>query len=659
MKSEHRIKGFAAPFVSLALALALVPSASFAQQKRRGGSATRTASPASKTDERAEAQRSQAISLLIETADGARAFKDLLYRARIQSFAADALWSYDEARARAIFRRAWEAATASDRAEQRLAEEESGVFSNSEELGETAARDEVLARAAKRDAKLAEGFMRELVDARERASERAKSNQSSRRTTWRELSPLGARRLALAYELLNKGELVSSALMAEPLINEGVSGDLVEFLLRFRFRLLSPGAYEPSGLAGSYLPRFPFKFYERLVEKTTTDPRADANDLLLLSSFLISPNLLMAVDERGSLQFRSIPSATVIEGTPDNLAAKSFYKLALHLLLQRSPLSARATVQERIARYVTLGRLVPFFEKAGPEYAQYVPVMRSQMAAISGEMETGRRESLNAQFELTSMTGKNARDPLAPQLEQLSRAGDKYERDRISFAVARRAARERLWDRAQRAAYGIEDADLRRAALAFIVVHQIADISRAYKDDKEDDFESVARFVRRAEAPPFASAWGLAQAAVIAARKKESGDAVNALLSEAQSYAERADKDSRQRVSAYVVITYAAARVKSERTWDFLSELVRAANSTPDYMGDETELPTSSGNLSEGSDLSEELMIASDSFRLDTIFATMARIDFDKTLAQAQALTGETARAFARIAAARAALEKK
>lgn len=647
MKSKHRIKGFA----SIVLLLTLTASASFAQQKRRGAGTAPARTATVKADDRGEERRSQAINLLIETADAARTFKDLLYRARVQLLAADALWAFDEARARALYRRAWEAANASDRAEQRQAEEELGIFSNPEEIPWTAARDEVLSKAAARDPKLAESFMRELVEERDRAAEAAKSNQNRRRTPWREPSPLGARRLALGYELLEKRDYQRAAAMVEPMLSEGVSGDAMEFVLRLRAAMGRP---EPD----------PYGLYRRMVQRVAANPNTDANDLLLLSSYIVSPQLLMVVDEKGGLQFRPVSYRTASNNQNrwDSVPGNFFYDLAVAYLLRPQPARSRNInpVQERIARYVTMGRLVPFFEKAGPEYAQYVPVMRSQMAQLSGEMEAGRRDALNAQFELTSLTGRNARDPLAPQLEQLSRASDKYERDRISFAVARRAARERLWDRAQRAAYGIEDADLRRAALAFIVVNQIADLSRAYRDDKEDDFESVARFVRRAEAPPFASAWGLAQAAVIAARRKENRDAVNALLSEAQSYAERADKESRQRVAAYAVITEAASRVQAaERAWDFLSELVRAANSTPDYMGDETGLATSSGSLTEGSDLAEELMIVSDSFRLDAIFATMARIDFDKTVAQAQSLTGETARAFARIAAARAELEKK
>jgi hypothetical protein len=382
----------------------------------------------------------------------------------------------------------------------------------------------------------------------------------------------------------------------------------------------------------------------------------------MLSSYIVSPQLMMVVDEKGGLQFRSLPfgQGNSNQRQMETAASKSLYNLAVNMLLLRPATLRRASspIQDRVARYVATGRLIPFFERAGPEYAQFVPSLRSQLTTLSGEMEEARRDALNAQFKLTSLTSNNQSDPLAPQLEQLTRASDKAERDRISLGVVRKAARELLWDRAQRAAYAIEDGDIRKAALSFIVVSQIADITRAYSDDKEEDFEAVARFVRRAsDVPAFASAWGLAQAATIAARKGNR-DQVSALLTEAESYAARTEKGSRQQIASYAVLVETAARIEKTRAWDFLAELVRAVNSADGYMGDETVLPTSTDRI-EGSELAEELSIESDAFRLDGVFATMARIDFDKTETQAQALTGEIPRAYARVAAARAALEKK
>lgn len=645
MNSQQSTKSFLSFFV--ALAFLCTPSYAAAQSVGRS-ERPRASAPKPRTDDGAAARRTQAINQLIETAERARIFNDLAYRARIQTLAADALWPFDEVQARQIFRRAWDAAVAADRAEAKEIEADAVSSSNTDETTLTAARDGVLSKAAARDPKLAETFMREMLDERERA-DGAKSNAASRRTPWRELSPSGARRLALAYELLNTGSYSRAGQVAEPLINEGASGDLMEFLLRFRLRLSSGD--DANGSAAL----IPSTLYRRLVEKTVADQYADANDVLLLSSFLISPNLLMVVDEKGSLQFRSLPTA---RANPYSAEFKPFCNLAVTVLL-RSPFGRRAAnpVQDRIARYVATGRLIPFFEQAGAEYAQFVPGMRQQLAALSSELEAGRRDALDAQFELTSLNPKNASDPLAPQLEELTRAADKQEHDRISLQVVRRAARERFWDRAQRTAYSIEDGDLRRAALSFIVVSQIADITRAYRDDKENDFEAVARFVRRSDAPLFASAWGLAQAAMIAARKGDRNE-VNALLSEAESYAARTDKNSRQRIVAYIIITDAAAKLNDARVWDYFSELVRAINSTDNYLGDETSLNIGAESaLREESQ--EELSIEADAFRLDYIFATMARIDFDRTRTQAQALTGEIPRAFARIAAARAALEKK
>src|SRR5215213_1616698 len=110
--------------VSLALALALLPTLAFSQQRGRAKPST----PAAQSKNVERARRLQAINLLIETADSARTFDDLFYRARVQMLAADTLWPYDAAQARAIFRRAWEAATASDKAEQEETARETGAL---------------------------------------------------------------------------------------------------------------------------------------------------------------------------------------------------------------------------------------------------------------------------------------------------------------------------------------------------------------------------------------------------------------------------------------------------------------------------------------------------------------------------------------------------
>jgi hypothetical protein len=79
---------------------------------------------AAEADPMAEVRRTTAVSLVSTLADDARMFKDPALRARVQARAADALWETEKERARALFRRAWEAAEAADRENERLTEEE-------------------------------------------------------------------------------------------------------------------------------------------------------------------------------------------------------------------------------------------------------------------------------------------------------------------------------------------------------------------------------------------------------------------------------------------------------------------------------------------------------------------------------------------------------
>ncbi|MDT4954579.1 MAG: hypothetical protein QOJ02_2717 [Acidobacteriota bacterium] len=261
---------------------------------------------------------------------------------------------------------------------------------------------------------------------------------------------------------------------------------------------------------------------------------------------------------------------------------------------------------------------------------------------------------------MNSLTHAGYVDPLRSVADQLSRATDTAERERIALAIVRTAVRNKYWDRARRAAAEIEDVERRRAALAFIQVQQIKDISIAYADEKEDDFESVVKFVRESDVPPFAKAWGLAQAAVIAARKRKAqiSQTVAELINEAESHAARVAEGTPERVAAYAVVTTATARVDAPRAWSLLRELVKAANAAEDFTGEEVSLDLN-GNESSDNETTTHFSVEAEAFRLDGIFATMAHLDFDKALAEARALDGDVPQAFATIAIARTVLEKQ
>lgn len=651
MKNAPRKISYPAFIIAAAFVFCFVSHPATAQQRGRGSNRARTA-PKTQAQEAEAARRSKALALLIETAAAARGLDDFLYRARLQALAADALWPFDQQRARAFFRHAWEAATLSDKAEQEAAtQQEAGIqqeaATQQPATGEeaaapdviTAARDEVLAKTAARDASLAETFLRDLLKDKKRESNPEQS-ETIPATTWREPSADAARRIELGFELLDKGEVESAYKVVVPVAQEAATTALMTFLLRLQ---------EHNAAAADNL-------YRLLLGALRKDAFADANTVLLLSTPIVSPELMVAIDEHGALQFRPVsrPNAQANRPAPFSPATRNAFLNAAAGLLLRPARPGVSEAQDKAARYFATARLLPFFEREAP---QFVPELQARANSLANDFTSTSRAALSSQLSLRSLGAPPSTDLLRAHFEELARTKDQTERDRITLRIAIIAAHSRAWDRARRAASELSDERLRRAANTYIAVNQIADISRAYADEKEDDYESITSFLRSVDVPPLAAAWGYAQAAQIAARKKDP-QRVGELLTEAEHHAERADAETGQRVAAYAVITKHAARLDAQRAWELLAQLVKAANAIENYAGDEVSLDIRTDE-SEVFEAETPFTLTTEAFRLDSIFATMARLDFERALQDARALQGDVPRVFAQLAIARAGLEKK
>lgn len=627
--------------------LALLALAAFALPARgQRGRTNRTAQrsnskPTAESKDARNVRREEAVTLLRETADRARSFDDLFYRSHIQMLAADALWNHDQERARLIFRRAWEAATASDKSQQEELERRDGPDAAQGSVMD--ARHEVILKAAARDPLLAEAFLKDYWKER-KESETPQSSQAAR-SLWGQLSEADAQRLEFAQDLLARGESNGAAQLVAPLISHGVRADIVAFIIRLR---------EQNVAASDRL-------YGQLLAQARADASADANTVLLLSSPVISPELLIQVSADGSLQFRPLPPTRAEQATKAPLIAgalrNAFYQTAADLLLRpRAPSGIAGQAQQQmVALYLVMGRLLPFFER---EASQYAPELRAREQALASDIEQARRDILASHFDVEREASEHAGDPLRSWFEKLSRAANDAERDSIRLGIVRVAVRNRLWDRARRTAAEIEKLDSRRAALSFVAVSQISDLAHTYADTKETDYESIVKFLNGADVPALASAWGYAEAADVAARSSDSHAAALGLLDEAERHAGRVEPRTRQRVAAYAIVADAAARLDRPRAWMLLHEAVKAANAVEDFAGDEVsiEITASESSTEEAPDY---FIVTSEAFRLDKIFATMAYLDWTKTLADARALDGDVPQAFVHIAIARAALEKQ
>jgi hypothetical protein len=573
-------------------------------------------------------RRTKALALLNECADSVSSIDDPFYRARIECQIAQTYWPVDHTRSRLLFRKAWESAKRSDLAEQ---EEYRQKYGEANADGFTEARDEVLKAIAERDPKMANLLSREIYAADGNRSQDDASKTTQSLDPWHTPSPLTRHRLALADELLNEGKFDSAAQLAQPAVAEGVSGDLVAFVIKLRNQ--SPP------LADGLLTQ--------LVAMTARQTNVDANSVLLLTAPLISPTSLAVVDGQGSLLFRSLPPlpATGPAQFSSALQSSVFATSATILLRLADRVEASGSAAEPVAFYFAIARLLPFFEHGA---AEFVPALRARQQQLADLLAGGRKSTLDGQAKVNTASSGYG-DPLRSQSDELARAGDTAARDQVLLAIVKTAVRNRLWDRARRAAAEIKDPDLQRASGVLIAAATIGDISRAYREDKENDYEGILSYVRRSNAPPFVLAWGFAQVAEIAARKDGAARAAE-IIEEGERVASAIPESTRERLAGYAVLATAAARYNKERTWILVREVVRAANSLEAYTGDEDSFELleggSAGNLS----------IDGSAFRIDDLFEKMGRFDFNEAVIQARALTSPTPRLLSMHAIARSGL---
>ena len=629
---------------------------STAQERRRGNvNAKRGADSKRRSREAANKAirlRKQALATLAASADEARTLDHWDERAHVLTVLAEALWLADKESARAAFREAWEAATAADKAAQ---ESEGGAGLDAAVDGDTAteARDEVLTKAASRDRELAETFLGALLAAENKeATETRRPATPQRLDSRRTLSAGGQRRLALAYALLNRAEWARAAEIAAPLVLEGVSADLVTFLLRLR---------EADARAADQL-------YLSLLERTRANvTNADENDALLLASYIFSPQFLVAVDAGGAAQFRVVTyNRAVTRSANDSppVAARTrvvFFETAASILL-RPPQAYGDAAQEAnaVARsFFAVERLLPIFER---EATQYAVALRSQRENLANRIDAHRRQQLSGQAARERVTSTNASDPLSSGASELARARTEDERDRLRLKLVKTAARRKLCGEAKRFAAEITDAGHRQAAGVFVLANQIATISDAFAENTEDDYERAAEFVKKSDAPSFIRAWGLAQAASMAKRRNRHARA-RELLGEASVYAAQSEVNTGQRTAAFAMLAKVASAIADERAWEWLTEAAQAANSAEDFDSERSSfsvLPTEAATMTNEDETAEnDFRISSDDFRLDRAFTSMSKLDAERAFLAARRLESRTARLLVATAVARSVLEQR
>ena len=573
----------------------------------------------------AEQRRNTAISLLTSLADEAKSYQDQVLRARVLARAADALWTGDTERARALFQRAWDAAVTADAESARRMEED--IRKQSKESGSAAVtsppniRNEVLRLAARRDRALGEEFLKNVEASRERDA--AKSSPS--RSPWM-ASASQAQRLRLASQLLQDGD-TERALQFADSIPLSVSVDSINFLSELREK--DPAAADQR--------------FAALLASAEADPASDANTVSGLSSYAFTPFLYIVFQPRGGasqMQRRAI-------APPPDLPAglrKAFFSTAANILLRPLPPPEQDTsTSGRGGKYMILRRLLPLFEQFEPER---VPELRVQMTALMADVPERDRTGENRSVTRGIVPEDPSRDPMQAMEERLSQATNAADRDAIYADMA--AALAASGDpRARDLVEKIEEAELRQQTRAY------TDFEYLESALQKKDTPEVMRLARTAELTHLQRVFGLTQAARLLI-KTDRERAVE-LLEEALAAARRIGGSEPERPRALTAISSVFIEAEPSRAWELISEVVKAGNSAERFTGDDARI-TSTLRFKNG--VVMRTSNATD-FDLIGVFRTLAKTDLYPAIEAAKNFTNEVPRANAILAIARTVLDEK
>jgi hypothetical protein len=637
-----------ARLLCLALCLSTLPAPAAKAQTAPAAQPTPPAAkkPAAKkptaeaADPMAEVRRASAVSLVSTLADESRSFAEPGLRARVQARAADALWDTDKERARALFRRAWEAAEAADRDGANLSESER----ERRRIAQGAAgargllnmRREVVALAARRDRELGEEFLAKLDEARKEEAEKsatASTQPAPAQTNEQRINPDNPpaammQRLNLAQQLIEDGETERAVQFAAPALYP-VNTFGMHFLntLREKNREAADGHFRTLAL------------------RTAVDPLSDANSVSLLSSYVFTPFLYITVRPDGASHTRQFRNNAQPPADLDPRLREAFIASALQVLLRPVPPAEEdRTTSGRAGAYVVATRMLPLFERYAPDRAA---ALRARQTMLAQDTPERTRRPDNEILTEGLVPEDPNRDRVQDSLDQLERAKTANERDYIYFRAAMNALGSDA-ERARELANKIEDIDTRRQVFSLIAFRLVQEAVRAKKPDE------ALRHTRSDELTRVQRVWGLTESARLLS-KEQPGRAVEA-LDEAAAEARRLDDGSAERVRALLAVATRLAEVDRPRAWETMHEVVKAANDLPGFSGEGGDL-TVRVQFKGGGAMTQVESV--DAFDLSGIFAALAREDFDRAAALARTLKAESPRSVATLAVARTVLAKK
>src|ERR1044072_5570039 len=487
-------------FRYLFLLLCLVPAGKIAAQPSDANkpaakpiaAATKQSVKDHETERLTKERRDNAQALLISLAADEGRFTDQTLRARTQARIADVLWSADPDRARAMFRKAWDAAEIVDQEAQRKLQEEIAQqkAKNGGNVAVTGTRDirsEVLRLAARHDRALGEEFLSKLkIEKQQEAADAADKAPSS---------PFDApeaaqQRLNLARQLLD-ADVARALQFADPVLGN-ISKDAVDFLSYLR---------EKDAAAAD-------QRYSALLAMAANNLQSDANIVSLLGSYIFTPHTFVTFDGNGS----SVSSTGRNSGPPAIPLGlrNAFFNTAAEILLRpMAPPGQDQSTTGIQGKYLMLKRLLPLFEQYSSK--ELSDAVRTQMDAMSNLVSEDTRKQDDNTLREGILPAMSAGDREKTLLDRVDRAKTPEERDQLYLQLARMFV-DSDGSKARDYVNKIDDADLRKQARPFI------DASLMMQAVNKKNVDQLLELVRVGELTHCQKAWALSRAASFLAK---------------------------------------------------------------------------------------------------------------------------------------------
>ncbi len=321
----------------------------------------------------------------------------------------------------------------------------------------------------------------------------------------------------------------------------------------------------------------------------------------------------------------------------------TFFATAARVLLRPLPLTELdRTSAGRAGTYFTIARLLPLFE----QYAiEYVPALKAELALLSPYTPETFRNGEEEMLKTGLSAANPERDSLADILHQLTAISTTADRD-VLYVKAIRSGAMNGDSRIREFAEKIDNPSLKESARSF------AALVLARHAIEKNDPEKALKVVNDKNLSSLHRAWVLAEVSRLL-KKSEPERALNA-LNEAAVAANSIGIGEQDRVYALVCVSLPLIELDRTRSWSVMSDIVKAANAVPGYIGERGKLYA----LLRTRNVVATINAEEPSFDMLRVFDSFAKDDLQLAISLADNLTGEGPRSSASLAIARSVLNR-